>query len=98
MTAALIFFITKVLCPASPPGRVSAVHQGVRPLEPVARIRRLLFVQSRIGRELIIFGGALLLGVVVVPLLIWVVGNRILGPYTHGNNLHAGPMALLGEF
>jgi hypothetical protein len=47
---------------------------------------------------LIIFGSALLLGLVVVPLLIWVVGNRILGPYTHGNNLHAGPMALLGDF
>jgi hypothetical protein len=39
-----------------------------------------------------------LLGLVVVPLLIWVVGNRILGPYTHGNNLRAGPMALLGDF
>jgi len=47
---------------------------------------------------LILFGSALLLGLVVVPLLIWVVGNRILGPYTHGNNLHAGPMALLGDF
>jgi hypothetical protein len=47
---------------------------------------------------LIIVGSALLLGLVVVPLLIWVVGNRILGPYTHGNNLHAGPMALLGDF
>ena len=47
---------------------------------------------------MIIFGSALLLGLVVVPLLIWVVGNRILGPYTHGNNLHAGPMALLGDF
>jgi len=34
----------------------------------------------------------------VVPLLIWVVGNRILGPYSHGSNLHAGPMALLGDF
>ena len=47
---------------------------------------------------MIIFGTALLLGLVAVPLLIWVVGNRILGPYTHGNNLHAGPMALLGDF
>jgi hypothetical protein len=47
---------------------------------------------------LIIFGSALLLGLVVVPLLIWVVGNRILGPYTHGTNPHAGPMALLGDF
>ena len=33
-----------------------------------------------------------------MPLLIWVVGNRILGPYTHGTNTHAGPMALLGDF
>jgi hypothetical protein len=47
---------------------------------------------------LIILGTAVLLGLVVVPLLIWVVGNRILGPYTHGSNLHAGPMALLGDF
>jgi hypothetical protein len=47
---------------------------------------------------LIIFGTAVLLGLVVVPLLIWVVGNRILGPYTHGSNLHAGPMALLGDY
>ncbi len=34
----------------------------------------------------------------MVPLLIWVVGNRILGSYAHGTNLHAGPMALLGDF
>ena len=47
---------------------------------------------------MIIFGTAVLLGLVVVPLLIWVVGNRILGPYTHGSNLHAGPMALLGDY
>jgi hypothetical protein len=47
---------------------------------------------------LILFAGAVILGLVVVPLLIWVVGNRILGPYTHGTNLHAGPMALLGDF
>jgi hypothetical protein len=47
---------------------------------------------------LILLAGAVLLGLVVVPLLIWMVGNHILGPYTHGNNLHAGPMALLGDF
>ena len=47
---------------------------------------------------MIIFGTAVALGLVVVPLLIWVVGNRILGPYTHGSNLHAGPMALLGDY
>ena len=25
-------------------------------------------------------------------------GNRILGPYVQGQNSHAGPMALLGDF
>jgi hypothetical protein len=49
-------------------------------------------------RELIIFGIALLIGLVAVPLGIWFVGNRILGPYTHGTNTHSGPMALLGDF
>jgi ABC-type Fe3+-siderophore transport system permease subunit len=52
----------------------------------------------RLGRELIIFGVALALGLVGVPLLIWVVGNRMLGPYTHGSDTHAGPLALLGDF
>ena len=50
------------------------------------------------GRELILIAGALLFGVILVPLAIWFVGNRILGPYTHGSNAHAGPMALLGDF
>ena len=40
----------------------------------------------------------LLCGVVVVPLLIWVAGNKVLGGYTHGPNQHAGPGALLGDF
>jgi hypothetical protein len=50
------------------------------------------------SRELLIFGSALLIGLIGVPLAIWFVGNRILGPYTHGTNTHAGPMALLGDF
>jgi len=44
------------------------------------------------------FGAALLLGLIGVPLLIWVGGNRVLGPYVHGQNLHAGPFALLQDF
>ena len=52
----------------------------------------------RVRRELLIFGPALLFGLVVVPLLTWFAGNRVLGPYTHGQNLHAGPLALLGDF
>ncbi len=51
-----------------------------------------------VRRELILYGAALLLGLLVVPLLIWVGGNRVLGPYVHGQNLHAGPGALLQDF
>jgi hypothetical protein len=49
-------------------------------------------------RELIILTSSLILGFVLVPVAIWFVGNRILGPYTHGSNPSAGPMALLGDF
>lgn len=58
------------------------------------RVRSLTPLQ----RELIVYGAALLVGVLVMPLLIWVAGNRVLGPYTHGQNLHAGPGALLADF
>lgn len=53
-----------------------------------------------IRRELIIFGIALACGFVVVPLLIWVVGNRILGPYVHSQDPTAGtgPMRLIADF
>jgi len=67
-------------------------------MDLLARARRSLTIRSPIGRELILFGGALLIGLIGVPLAIWFVGNRILGPYTHGTNTHAGPMALLGDF
>jgi hypothetical protein len=33
-----------------------------------------------------------------VPLLTWVAGNRWLGPYTHGQNLHGSPWALLQDY
>jgi hypothetical protein len=55
-------------------------------------------LSPRARRELIIFGAALLFGLIAVPLLIWVGGNRVLGPYVHGQNLHAGPFALLQDF
>jgi hypothetical protein len=51
-----------------------------------------------VWRVLLLYGAALLFGVLIVPLLLWVAGNRILGPYTQGQNLHAGPMALLQDF
>ena len=50
------------------------------------------------SRELIIFGSALIFGLICVPLLIWLVGNRVLGPYTHGTNTNAGPLPLVGDF
>jgi hypothetical protein len=51
-------------------------------------------------RELLIFGIALACGLVAIPLLIWVVGNRILGPYTHTQDPTAGtgPMRLLADY
>ena len=51
-------------------------------------------------RELLILGIALACGLVAIPLLIWVVGNRILGPYVHTQDPTAGtgPMRLLADY
>ncbi len=53
-----------------------------------------------VGRELLIFGIALVFGLILVPFLIWLVGNRILGPYTHTLDPSAGtgPLRLLADF
>jgi hypothetical protein len=64
------------------------------PRGALARLRAL----SRTQRALILYALALLFGVLIVPLLIWVVGNRVLGPYTQGQNTRAGPFALLVDF
>jgi len=72
--------------------------QGVVPLDPLDRARHRVATLSRLSRELLILAAALFAGIVLVPLLIWLVGNRVLGPYTHGTDTHAGPMALLGDF
>jgi hypothetical protein len=64
----------------------------------LGNVRRTYAELSRLTRELIFLGLALVLGLILVPLAIWAVGNRILGPYIHGTNPHAGPMALLGDF
>jgi hypothetical protein len=52
----------------------------------------------RARRELIVLGIALLCGLLAMPFLIWYAGNRWLGPYTHGQNLHGGPVALLQDY
>jgi hypothetical protein len=56
-------------------------------------------LETRARREMVLFGGALALGLLVVPLLIWIVGHRTLGPYTHGDDPHGmGPLALYGDY
>jgi hypothetical protein len=51
-----------------------------------------------VRRELLVLAIALVFGFVLVPLAVWMVGNRILGPYTHGLEPAGGPMKLLGDF
>jgi hypothetical protein len=51
-----------------------------------------------VRREALMLGGALLCGLILMPFLIWLAGDRVLGPYTHGQNLRAGPLALLEDF
>jgi hypothetical protein len=69
--------------------------------EPLARLTRLRAGYrnlTRAQRELVYFGLALLCGLLVVPFLVWYAGGRVLGPYTHGQNTHAGPFALLADY
>jgi hypothetical protein len=53
-----------------------------------------------VRRELIILGITLACGLFLMPFLIWMVGNRILGPYTHGQDATAGtgPLRLLADY
>jgi hypothetical protein len=53
---------------------------------------------SRLRREALLFGIAFAGGLLLMPFLIWLVGSRVLGGYTHGQDLHAGPVKLLGDF
>jgi hypothetical protein len=65
---------------------------------PVPRAQAL-GTETRARREMILFGCALALGLLVIPLLIWIVGHRSLGPYTHGDDPHGlGPVALYGDY
>jgi hypothetical protein len=70
----------------SPQGPDSATRER----DPAAVVRR----------ELLILGIALAFGLILTPLLIWLVGNRILGPYTHVQEPTAGtgPLRLLADF
>jgi hypothetical protein len=77
---------------STPPRTPSAAPPAETLLHP--RVR----VPPRVRRELIIYGLALLVGLFGMPFLIWFAGNRFLGPYTHGQNQHAGPFALFSDF
>lgn len=61
---------------------------------PRIRVRDL----TRTQRELIVFGAALGVGLLVMPFLIWLVGSRVLGPYTHGDNPRAGAWSLFADY
>jgi len=65
---------------------------------PVARAQ-VFGIETRTRREVTLFGGALALGLLVIPLLIWIVGHRTLGPYTHGDDPRGlGPLSLYGDY
>src|SRR5205085_11703014 len=72
--------------------------EGTAPLGRLAHLRDSYGALPRAQRELVIFGLALLCGLIVMPFLIWFAGSRVLGPYTHGQNAHAGPFALAADF
>ncbi len=71
---------------------------GMAPLARLARVRERYGALPRARRELTIFAIELLFGLIAMPFLIWYGGSRVLGPYTHGDNPHAGPFALAGDF
>ncbi|HEY0767112.1 MAG TPA: hypothetical protein VGD47_04080 [Steroidobacteraceae bacterium] len=72
--------------------------EGTALLERLARLRDTYGTLPGTQRELAIFGLALLCGLIGMPFLIWFAGSRVLGPYTHGHNAHAGPFALVADF
>lgn len=68
------------------------------PLPQLTRLREHYGALTRARRELLIFAVEALFGLLAMPFLIWFAGSRVLGPYTHGSNPHAGPFALTGDF
>ncbi|MGH8296274.1 MAG: hypothetical protein ACRETZ_12385 [Steroidobacteraceae bacterium] len=67
-------------------------------LGPLARAQAFT-IETRTRREVTIFGSALAIGVLVIPLLIWFAGHHTLGPYTHGDSpLRLGPLTLYADY
>jgi hypothetical protein len=75
-----------------------------RPKAPGAAVRRPQARQetaadpSRLRNELLLAAAALACGLFVAPLLFWFAAKPVLGPYTHGQDLNAGPTVLLRDF
>ncbi len=60
---------------------------------------RSLTAQLNGRREAAILAGALAFGLLVLPFLIWLVGHRALGPYTHGDNPRGlGAITLFSDY
>jgi hypothetical protein len=76
----------------------SSEAQGGGPLQRLARLRSSVRERPRVQRELILFVLMTLFGLIVMPFLIWFASGRVLGPYTHGQDLHAGPFALVADY
>jgi hypothetical protein len=76
----------------------SPASQGSGPLSRLAQLRDSLGARSRTQRELILFALMTVFGLIVMPFVIWIASGRVLGPYTHGQNLHAGPLALVADY
>jgi hypothetical protein len=68
------------------------------PAERSLRSRLSLGALSPMRRELIAVGATLAFGILVMPFLIWLGGNRVLGPYTHGDDPKAGPWGLFADY
>jgi hypothetical protein len=65
---------------------------------PLARAQAFT-TEPRTRRELSLFGGAVALGLLLMPMVIWLIGHRTLGAYTHGDDPRGlGPLALYGDY
>ncbi|HVW69488.1 MAG TPA: hypothetical protein VHB68_10965 [Steroidobacteraceae bacterium] len=80
---------------ATPPSKPASPSQP-----PQASSRPERSAGAIVRREALILVLALALGFIGMPLLIWVVGNRVLGTYTHAQDPTAGtgPARLLADY
>ena len=68
-------------------------HGGMRLASKESTLLRRLRLPQGIRGELLLAGACLLIGLVLMPCLIWIIGRPVLGPYAHGSIF-----ALLSDF